>query len=91
MAGVSLPGNWTLPANFSYVQTGKIMNADNENIVLAIVNDTIVIKTEVVKNDVRQQWVIRKDDNSEYFRIQNSATEKFLSAVSEDNLTMEGM
>lgn len=87
-AGVTLIGNWKL-------EGVQIRNADDATKGFGVVNDDTTAGTEVNFNEILsanntgQQWKFGLPDSSDYFTIMNPASDKFLTAVTADRVTIE--
>ena len=87
-AGVSLTGKWNL-------EGGNITNIHDTTKGFGVLNDGTAAGSEVdinenlTANDKGQQW-IRSPVDSVYFTLMNPNSEKFLSAVTADKISIEG-
>ena len=89
-AGVNLIGKWK-------IEDGKIINADNSAKGFGILDDgkatgtKVTVDETLANDDPGQQWKKSSLDDSGYFTLMNINSGKFLSAVSRNNITIQGM
>ena len=89
-AGVNLIGKWK-------IEDGKIINADNSAKGFGVLDDgkatgtKVTVDETLTNDDPGQQWKKSSLDDSGYFTLMNINSGKFLSAVSTNNITIQGM
>ena len=89
-AGVNLIGKWK-------IEDGKIINADNSAKGFGVLDDgkatgtKVTVDETLANDDPGQQWKKSSLDDSGYFTLMNINSGKFLSAVSTNNITIQGM
>jgi len=94
MAGITLTGSWVVP---DAGVTGTIENTDTSAYlgVQAIGGVTgagsPVVEEDLDSNDLGQQWERSADDDSGYFTLKNPTSGAHLTAVTENQVTIEGM